>query len=86
MTYTPVAGHNGADGFDYRVDDGGSAPSGGESLPATVAIHVLSPVVEERAKDTGQTEFDVLGVSILVIPEAGQLWDGPRVGLQEPAA
>jgi len=40
VTYTPAAGAQGYDSFDYRADDGGTAPDGGSSGIAVAGIGI----------------------------------------------
>jgi len=40
VTYTPAAGFDGGDNFDFVADDGGSIPDGGQSNTATVAVTI----------------------------------------------
>ena len=76
VTYVPVAGHHGVDGFEYRVDDGGDAPSGGESLPATVAVTVLSPVLEEFLTDDTDPGWMLEGGWEFGVPQGGGTFPG----------
>ncbi|HEY5505228.1 MAG TPA: Ig-like domain-containing protein, partial [Sedimentisphaerales bacterium] len=56
VVYTPVTGYTGLDSFQFKVNDGGSPPTGGDSSVATVSITVQgsSPqVIYETNFDTG---------------------------------
>jgi len=44
VVYTPHAGYLGADSFRFKVSDGGTPPSGGDSPEATISIEVSRPV------------------------------------------
>lgn len=56
VVYTPVTGYGGADSFQFKANDSGSPPTGGDSSVATVSITVqgLPPgVIYETGFDTG---------------------------------
>lgn len=56
VVYTPVTGYAGSDSFQFKVNYGGSSPTGGNSNAATVSITVqeLAPgVIYETGFDTG---------------------------------
>ncbi|MFA5252333.1 MAG: carboxypeptidase regulatory-like domain-containing protein, partial [Phycisphaerae bacterium] len=56
VVYTPVTGYAGSDSFPFKVNDGGSSPTGGDSSVATVSITIqeLAPgVIYETGFDTG---------------------------------
>jgi hypothetical protein len=44
VVYTPGSGFSGADGFTYKVNDGGTAPGGGDSAVASVSTLVVAPI------------------------------------------
>lgn len=43
VTYVPGAGYNGLDAFEFRANDGGAPPAGGDSNTAVIAIAIGSP-------------------------------------------
>jgi predicted secreted protein len=56
VVYTSVTGYTGPDSFHFKVNDGGSPPTGGNSNVATVSITVQGPspqVIYETHFDTG---------------------------------
>jgi hypothetical protein len=56
VTYTSISGYTGPDSFQFKANDGGSPPTGGDSNVATVSITVQTPspqVIYETNFDTG---------------------------------
>ncbi len=51
LLYMPLSGYAGPDSFAYSAHDGGTAPEGGESLPATVSIRVSPDCNNNRRPD-----------------------------------
>jgi hypothetical protein len=49
--YQPVLGYRGPDGFQYKANDGGIPPQGGDSDPATVSITVGGPAWDPLANN-----------------------------------
>ncbi len=58
VTYTPSAGFSGADSFQYKANDGGTPPDGGDSNVATISLQV-DPILFLPFVDTfPTTTFD----------------------------
>lgn len=56
VVYTSVMCYSGADSFQFKANDGGTPPSGGDSNIATVSVNIVLPspeVVYETHFDTG---------------------------------
>ncbi len=47
LIYTPAAGFTGDDSFTFRAEDGGTAPTGGQSNTATVTLRVRQMITRE---------------------------------------
>jgi len=79
VRYEPLPGFAGLDSFTYRVDDGGSAPAGGESRAATVALRVaVGPAVtlHEFLGDDTDPGWSVTGQWEFGPPAGGGSHDG----------
>ncbi len=53
VRYQPCSYYSGSDAFDFVADDGGTAPSGGESSGATVTVDVQNTVTTTFAPEDG---------------------------------
>lgn len=51
VNYAPVPGYHGPDSFQYKANDGGTPPHGGDSDPATVSITVGGPAWDPIANN-----------------------------------
>ena len=46
VVYVPDTGFNGTDSFQFKVNDGGTAPDGGDSNTATILLNVYKVIYE----------------------------------------
>ena len=44
VVYTPTTGYNGPDSFEFKANDGGTSPEGGDSNIAAVSINVIGMI------------------------------------------
>jgi hypothetical protein len=71
VTYQPDAGYEGPDGFNFKADDGGSPPQGGESNEATVSITVGGPDYFTELFTGPGHPFDLDYHALLFTPNGG---------------
>jgi len=58
VTYTPSVGFSGADSFQYKANDGGTPPDGGDSNVATISLQVDPILFLPFVDDFPSTTFD----------------------------
>ena len=59
MTYDPDPGYVGLDSFQYKVNDGGTPPTGGDSNTSTVSINIttVAPTITTSTLPDGIVDF-----------------------------
>jgi hypothetical protein len=69
VLYTPTGGFIGQDSFQFKANDGGAAPEGGDSGAGLVLVHVREPIPDYFTHEYGWMEyFDVMYRSITYQP------------------
>lgn len=60
VKYQPSGGYSGPDSFQWKANDGGSPPDGGDSNVATISITVIPVLSLPFSDDFPTTSFDIL--------------------------
>ncbi|MCP3981134.1 MAG: S8 family serine peptidase [bacterium] len=82
VTYTPGAGMQGADYFDFRASDGGSAPDGGTSNDGTVGVTIggSQGLIYDFLVDDQDPGWTATGEWAFGAPTGGGTHDGDPAG------
>ena len=80
VIYAPAGGYVGEDGFAFKVNDGGTAPDGGDSGVATILIMVGGPsLVHQFTMDT-DPGWSTEGEWAFGVPTGGGSYNGDPTG------